>query len=82
VRSDHDEELLFLAGQLVPRGVYVRVDAWPERRDVLEHSDVLPASLDGQVACYRLLPDAAPAGSRLEASKGSGEARGHRTVPA
>jgi hypothetical protein len=49
VTYDPDEELLFLAGELVPPGTYARVDAWPARWVVLEHSGVLPASFDGLV---------------------------------
>ena len=81
--SDSDEEVVFLAGELVPPGVYVRVDAWPERRVVLEHSGVLPASFDGQVACYRIRPDPVPAPARREAASAAGGAtRRHRPVPA
>jgi hypothetical protein len=41
---------LFLAGMKVPPGRYQRVDG---RREVtLETEDYLPASLDGNVACY------------------------------
>jgi hypothetical protein len=83
VGSDPDEEVFFLAGELVPPGVYVRVDAWPERRVVLAHSGVLPASLDGQVACYRRRPDpvAAPTGRRV-AEAADDETRNHRAVSA
>jgi hypothetical protein len=83
VSCDPDEEVFFLAGELVPPGIYVRVDAWPERRVVLEHGGVLPASFDGQVACYRRRPEPVPAPVRREAADGAEvEARGRRTVPA
>jgi hypothetical protein len=75
VGSDPDEELNFLAGELVPPGVYLRVDAWPERRVVLEHAGVLPASFDGQVACYRRMPDPVTARTRARVGTGAGQAR-------
>lgn len=41
---------LYLAGQFVPAGVYRQLEN--RREIVLQYSDYLPASLDGQVACY------------------------------
>lgn len=41
---------LYLAGERVPSGVYHQVGT--NRTVVLECEDVLPASLDGRVACY------------------------------
>ncbi|HLH80486.1 MAG TPA: hypothetical protein VKV29_09425 [Chthonomonas sp.] len=42
---------LYLAGERVMPGLYRQVDG---KREVwLEKEDVLPASLDGRVACYR-----------------------------
>jgi hypothetical protein len=66
--GEPDEEVLFLAGELVPPGIYIRIDAWPERRVVIEHSGVLPASLDGQVACYRRQPETVPPSPRWHAA--------------
>lgn len=39
-----------IAGERVPAGTYRRVDTGRIVR--LTHEDVLPASLDGRVACY------------------------------
>ncbi len=44
------DESLFLAGQLAPAGIYREISNNREVR--LEKEDVLPASLDGHVACY------------------------------
>lgn len=44
------EIILHLAGESVAAGVYRRLDA--ETTILLEQADFLPASLDGQVACY------------------------------
>jgi hypothetical protein len=45
-----DGDALFVAGTKAPPGLYRRVDG---RREItLESEDYLPASLDGQVACY------------------------------
>ena len=52
-RSDEHEvygEELFLAGEKVLPGLYRQVGSGREVR--LEQEDFLPASLDGQVACY------------------------------
>lgn len=47
----HDtEETLYVAGERVPPGVYKQIGG--TRRIFLEREDTLPASLDGQVACY------------------------------
>jgi len=54
------EDHLFRAGQVAPPGVYQQVDG-RRRTVVLDRSDYLPASLDGQVACYqRVSTDALP----------------------
>jgi hypothetical protein len=49
-----DEEMsndeLYLAGERVPSGVYRQLGT--SREVCLEKEDVLPASLDGRVACY------------------------------
>ena len=44
------EHALFLAGERVVAGFYRRLDATVTIH--LEQTDFLPASLDGQVACY------------------------------
>lgn len=47
---------LYLAGTVAPAGKYVRVEAtWRPPIELL-CSDYLPASLDGSVAHYRLVP--------------------------
>jgi hypothetical protein len=48
------EDHLFRAGQVAPPGVYQEVDG-RRRTVVLDRSDYLPASLNGQVACYQLV---------------------------
>jgi len=53
--SRHENELfeeeLYLAGERVPAGLYRQIGSL--REVCLDHEDVLPASLDGRVACYR-----------------------------
>lgn len=50
-RSEQDGvEELFLAGERVLPGLYRQVGGNREVR--FENEDILPASLDGQVACY------------------------------
>ncbi len=51
--SEHDPfaDELFLAGERVLPGTYRQVGGGREIR--LEREDVLPASLDGRVACYK-----------------------------
>jgi hypothetical protein len=44
------EFILYLAGECVAPGIYRRLDT--ETTIHLEQEDFLPASLDGQVACY------------------------------
>ena len=50
--DEYDQEI-YLAGQRVPPGCYRQVDRL--RVLHLEQEDVLPASLDGHVACYHRL---------------------------
>lgn len=52
-KTEHDSfaEELFLAGEKVLPGTYRQVGGGREVR--LEKEDVLPASLDGRVACYQ-----------------------------
>lgn len=47
------EDTIFLAGQKVLSGLYRHVGSG--REILLENEDTLPASLDGQVACYELI---------------------------
>ena len=56
--DDAGEETLYLAGAVVPPGEYVRVDGWPHARVVLTRDGRLPASFDGRVAAYHLVPPA------------------------
>ncbi|MEO7714912.1 MAG: hypothetical protein ABIY70_01810 [Capsulimonas sp.] len=51
--SIHDDPTMFLAGHLAPRGVYLLVGTQREVR--LDQEDILPATLDGQVAVYERL---------------------------
>ncbi len=47
---DATNEDLFLAGEKVCPGIYRQIGG--EREVRLEREDILPASLDGRVACY------------------------------
>jgi hypothetical protein len=64
--DDAGEATLYLAGEVVPPGEYVRVDAWPESRVVLAREGRLPASFDGRVAAYQRLPPAPRAPTAVE----------------
>ncbi len=48
--NDQFVDELFLAGELVPSGIYKQIGTGREVR--LDQEDFLPASLDGRVACY------------------------------
>ena len=48
--QDSSGDELFLAGERVLPGLYRQINGRREIR--LETEDILPASLDGQVACY------------------------------
>jgi hypothetical protein len=50
---DENGEALYQAGQEVPPGQYIRVDAHPAREITLRAKGVLPPSYDGHVALYR-----------------------------
>lgn len=50
------EVILFLPGHLVPAGIYKEVGG--NREVHLVNEDWLPASLDGQIACYERVVDA------------------------
>lgn len=45
---------LYLAGERVPPGVYQEIHR--HHQVLLTGDDILPASLDGQVACYARVP--------------------------
>jgi len=51
-RREHDEldRDLYLAGEKVAAGFYKQIGT--SREIYLDQEDVLPASLDGRVACY------------------------------
>jgi hypothetical protein len=49
------DEPIFIAGERVPEGIYRQIGS--SRQVVLEHEDVLPASMDGRVACYMRIPN-------------------------
>jgi hypothetical protein len=55
-----DDQSVFLAGQRVPPGCYVRTDPPDGRTVTLERTDVLPASLDGHVAVYMRIEQRTP----------------------
>lgn len=50
MQAGWDENRFFLAGERVEAGRYRHVGGG--REVLLERADVLPASLDGRVACY------------------------------
>ena len=50
---DENDEALYKAGQEVPPGQYIRVDAHPAREIMLRGRGILPPSYDGHVALYR-----------------------------
>lgn len=69
---DTGGEVLFLAGTKAPPGRYRQIDG--RREVILEKEDYLPASLDGQVACYLQVP---------QGRNGAAAARGaERSTPA
>lgn len=49
-RLDSEAGELYLAGQAVPPGIYRQIGTGRILR--LDTRDILPASLDGRVACY------------------------------
>lgn len=51
--TDTADGEVYLAGERVPAGIYRQIGS--PREICLEHTDVLPASLDGRVACYERL---------------------------
>lgn len=53
MRCDECGTALYEAGDVVPAGVYARVDDGSFRRVTLERAGPLPASFDGHVAEYR-----------------------------
>ncbi len=53
---DETQFPLWKAGEVVPAGVYVRIDDRSYHRVRLEQDGPLPASFDGQIACYRAAP--------------------------
>jgi hypothetical protein len=44
------------AGEVVPAGIYVRIDNRSSHQVILEQTGPLPPSFDGQIACYRAAP--------------------------
>ncbi len=48
--NDQFVDELFLAGERVPVGTYRQVGS--SRQITVDKEDILPASLDGRVACY------------------------------
>lgn len=52
MRCDECGTALFEAGDIVPAGIYMRVDDGSFRRVTLEQRGSLPASFDGHVAEY------------------------------
>ncbi len=48
---DREEEPLYLAAEQVPSGIYQEVESL--RQVVLQEEGILPASLDGRIACYQ-----------------------------
>lgn len=64
--ATHDD--LFLAGEKVLPGIYCQIGS--EREVRLEREDILPASLDGRVACYtRVNPNWGQQAKRQQAAQ-------------
>ena len=62
--SRHAEGEIYLAGQRVPAGHYRQIEGG--RKVDLVEEDLLPASLDGRVACYERVSAAGTNQSRRE----------------
>lgn len=68
IQSGHtrdQEKQLFLAGERVQPGLYRNVVT--EREYLIEREDALPATCDGQVACYALVHHVMAEGTRAPA---------------
>ncbi len=68
---------LYTVGEIVPAGVYVRVDDGSFRKVTLERKGPLPASFDGHIAQYRGMAGSCACERRHTAAK-SAPARGKR----
>ncbi len=66
VQSRVQEEALFLAGERVKPGVYRNIVTRSEI--VIAEEDYLPATCDGQVACYAIALHLLPTDSPMPAS--------------
>ena len=53
MRCDECGTALYTVGEIVPAGVYVRVDDGSFRKVTLKRTGRLPASFDGHIAQYR-----------------------------
>jgi hypothetical protein len=71
-----DDDGLYVAGHPAPPGRYRRVGAPDGREVVLEHPDVLPASLDGHVAVYLRAEPRRPGSLEGQSPSAAGQARG------
>lgn len=47
---------IWKAGEIAPAGMYVRIDEPSSRVVILACEGPLPATCDGHIACYRILP--------------------------
>ncbi len=69
-----EDDDLYIAGQIVPPGTYLRVDARDDCRIVLVHSDHLPPSFDGRIAVYKRLDTVARLVRSTSGRVGTGQA--------
>jgi hypothetical protein len=65
--SEEYQTHVWKAGEIAPAGIYVRMDKPSYRTVILDSEGPLPATFDGHVALYRILPkiDAKHAEQRL-----------------
>ncbi len=53
--NDQYSDRLYLAGEIAPAGIYRQMGT--NRQITLDRDNYLPASMDGQVACYSKVVD-------------------------
>jgi hypothetical protein len=54
--SEEYQTSLWKAGEVAPAGTYIRIDAQPYRTVTLDDEGPLPATFDGHIAFYCVLP--------------------------
>lgn len=53
MQYEEQQVSIWKAGELVPAGIYIRIDDASYRKVLLRQAGHLPASFDGHIACYR-----------------------------